>query len=131
VTELERIRGVLDRRGDVRLAYVFGSVAHGRARPRSDVDVAVLFMGDAKPGVMDVLTEDLEDAAGRRVDLIDLGTAPPLLAHQVVSTGTCIVCRHPGERAAFETRTVVRYLDTAHLRRIQHRYLASRVQGRS
>jgi hypothetical protein len=53
-----------------------------------------------------------------------------LLAHQVVSTGTCIVCRHPSERAAFETRTVIRYLDTAHLRKIQHRYLAKRVQAR-
>lgn len=130
MTALEDIRGVLDRRGDVRLAYVFGSVARQRARPRSDVDVAILFVGESKPSVMDELTEELEDAAGRRVDLIDLATASPLLAHQVVSTGTCIVCRHPRERSAFETRTVLRYLDTAHLRRLQHRYLAKRVQDR-
>jgi predicted nucleotidyltransferase len=130
VTGTEGIRGVLARRDDVRLAYVFGSVARGRARPRSDVDVAVLFEGESAPRVLDHLTEDLEDAAGRRVDLIDLATAPPLLAHQVVSTGTCIVCRHPRERAAFETRTVLRYLDTAHLRKIQHRYLAKRVPAR-
>jgi predicted nucleotidyltransferase len=130
VTALEEIRGLLDGREDVRLAYVFGSVARGRARPRSDVDVAILFVRESKPSVMDELTEELEDAAGRRVDLIDLATASPLLAHQVVSTGTCIVCRLPRERSAFETRTVLRYLDTAHLRRLQHRYLAKRVQDR-
>ena len=130
VAGIEGIRGVLDRRVDVRLAYVFGSVARGRAGPRSDVDVAVLFDGESAPKVLDQLTEDLEDAAGRRVDLIDLAAAPPLLAHQVVSTGTCIVCRSPRERAAFETRTVLRYLDTAHLRKIQHGYLAKRAQAR-
>lgn len=129
MTGIDGIRGVLDRRADVRLAYVFGSVARGRARPRSDVDVAVLCAGASAPRVLDQLTEELEDAAGRRVDLIDLATAPPLLAHQVVSTGTCIVCRHPSERAAFETRTVLRYLDTAHLRKIQHGYLAKRAQA--
>ena len=129
MTPLENVRHVLDGRDDVRLAYVFGSVARGRARPRSDVDVAVLFEADPEPRVMDDLAEELEDAAGRRIDLVDLATAPPLLAHQVVSTGTCIVCRHPKDRAAFETRTVIRYLDTAHLRKLQHRYLAKRVQA--
>lgn len=126
MSEIEGIREVLERRDDVRLAYVFGSVARGRAGRRSDVDVAVLFDGEPAPRTLDDLTEDLEDAAGRPVDLVDLAEAPPLLAHQIVSTGRCIVCRHPSERAAFETRTVLRYLDTAHLRKIQHSYLGKR-----
>jgi predicted nucleotidyltransferase len=123
---MDAIRRLLETRDDVRLAYVFGSVAGGRARSTSDVDVAVLFSGAPAPAALDRLTEDLEDAAGRRVDLVDLGKAPPLLAHQVVSKGSCVVCRQPAERAAFETRTVLRYLDTAHLRKIQHEYLRKR-----
>lgn len=117
---------MLETRDDVRLAYVFGSVARGRARPASDVDVAVLFAGEPAPATLDRLAEDLEEAVGRRVDLVDLAKAPPLLAHQVVSKGSCVVCRQPSERAAFETRTVLRYLDTAHLRKIQHEYLRKR-----
>jgi predicted nucleotidyltransferase len=96
VHETEAIRRVLEARDDVRLAYVFGSVAGGRERPSSDV--AVLFAGEPAPAVLDRLTEDLENAAGRAVDLVDLAKAPPLLAHQVVSKGSCIVCRraaHP------------------------------------
>jgi predicted nucleotidyltransferase len=122
----EAILRLLQARDDVRLAYVFGSIAGGRARPTSDLDVAVLFVGEPAPATLDRLTEDLEDAAGRPVDLVDLAKASPLLAHQVVAKGSCIVCRTPSERAAFETRTVLRYLDTAHLRKIQHEYLRKR-----
>src|SRR5262245_5453800 len=117
------------RRRDVRCAYVFGSVARGRARPRSDVDVAVLFEGASTARALDHLTEDLEDAAGRAVDLVDLATASPLLAHQIVKTGSCLVCRDRAERSAFETRTILRYLDTAHLRKIQHGYLRERAHA--
>lgn len=124
--EAEGIRRLLEARDDVRLAYVFGSVAGGRARLTSDVDVAVLFASEPAPATLDRLTEDLEDAAGRRVDLVDLAKAPPLLVHQVVSKGACVVCRGPSERAAFETRAILRYLDTAHLRKIQHEYLRKR-----
>ena len=129
MNELEPICQLLDARRDVRLAYVFGSVAGGRARSTSDVDVAVLFDGATSPATLDRLTEDLEEAAGRPVDLVDLAQAPPLLAHQVVSTGSCLICRRPEERAAFETRTIMRHLDTAHLRKIQHTYLHERTRA--
>jgi predicted nucleotidyltransferase len=114
----------------VRLCYLFGSVAGRRARRTSDVDVAVMFAGQPAPAVLDRLTEDLEDATGRSVDLVDLATASPLLAHQVVSTGSCVLCRDRAERSAFETRAILRYLDTAHLRNIQHRYLRERARAR-
>jgi hypothetical protein len=60
------------------------------------------------------------------VDLVVLNDAPPLLAHEVVSTGTSLVCRDDDERARFVARTVSRYLDTAHLRSVQHAYLRER-----
>jgi uncharacterized protein len=129
VSEIEPLRKVLDSRDDVRLCYVFGSVATRRARRTSDVDVAVLFAGAPTPATLDRLTEDLEDAAGRAVDLVDLATASPLLAHQIVKTGSCLVCRDRAERSAFETRTILRYLDTAHLRKIQHGYLRERARA--
>ena len=73
---------------------------------------------------------DLEVAAGRGVDLVVLNDAPPLLAHEVVATGTCLVCRDEDERARFVARTVFRYVDTAHLRRIQRTYLRERTEAR-
>ncbi len=116
-------------RDDVRLAYVFGSTAQDQARPDSDLDVAVLFHGDPAPTDLDRLAFELAQAAGRPVDLIVLGRASPLLSHEVVSRGRLVVCRSDEERADFEARTMVRYLDTAHLRRIQHAYLRERAEA--
>ena len=114
---------------DVRVAYVFGSVARGQHRASSDVDVAVLFAPVPQPSELDDLSTELERAVSRRVDLVVLDTAPPLLAHQVISTGRPVVARHDDERADFETRTLRRYMDTAHLRSVQHRYLRERAEA--
>jgi predicted nucleotidyltransferase len=127
---VEALTALLDRRDDVRLAYVFGSVAAGHARRGSDLDVAVLFALPPAPAALDVLAEELEAVAGRRIDLVNLATAPPLLTHEIIRSGRCIVCRDGGERGEFEARQTLRYLDTAHLRRIQDEYLRERVEAR-
>jgi predicted nucleotidyltransferase len=127
---LEAVTALLDRRPDVRLAYVFGSVAAGRSQRGSDLDVAVLFASAPSPATLDLLAEELEGASAHPIDLVNLATAPPLLAHEVVRSGRCIVCRDAGERGEFEARATLRYLDTAHLRRIQDEYLRERVEAR-
>jgi predicted nucleotidyltransferase len=114
----------------VSLAYLFGSVVRGEARRRSDVDVAVRFAPMPGPGRIAEMAVALERAAGRSVDLIALNRASPLLIHEVVSTGRLLVCRDDRERAAFEAWAAIRYLDTGHLRRIQHRYLRERADTR-
>jgi predicted nucleotidyltransferase len=130
VSEVDALAAALSARAEVRLAYVFRSAVTGRRRAASDADVAVLFAGAPGARALDGLTEDLEAAAGRRIDLVDLATAPPLLAHEIVKTGRCIVCRDATERGEFEARTVLRFLDTAHLRRIQDGYLRERAEAR-
>ncbi|MGH7308427.1 MAG: type VII toxin-antitoxin system MntA family adenylyltransferase antitoxin [Candidatus Rokuibacteriota bacterium] len=129
VGALEGIRLVLEPRADVRLAYVFGSTARGEARPESDVDVAVLFDPEPGPRHLDSLTSDLQAAARRPVDLVVLNTAPPLLVHQILKTGRRVLTRAEDERVRFETRATARYLDTAHLRRVQHQYLRERADA--
>ena len=120
---------VLEGRGDVRLAYLFGSAARGEERTSRDLNVAVLFAGAPEPRNLDRLTTELQGAAHRRVDLVVLNSAPPLLAHEVTATGRLLICRDEDERVRFEARTIARYLDTAHLRRVQHAYLRERVEA--
>jgi predicted nucleotidyltransferase len=127
---LEALTTLLGRRPDVRLAYVFGSVPAGQAQRGSDLDVAVLFSSSPSPATLDLLAEELEAVSGRPIDLVDLATAPPLLGHEIIRSGRCIVCRDAGERGEFEARVTLRYLDTAHLRRIQDEYLHERVEAR-
>jgi predicted nucleotidyltransferase len=129
VEPLDVIRQVLDARADVRLAYVFGSTVRGQTRASSDVDVAVLFEPEPGPRELDSLTAALQTAARRVIDLVVLNTAPPLLTHWIIKTGRRVVCRAECERVRFETRAVARYLDTAHLRRVQHRYLRERADA--
>jgi predicted nucleotidyltransferase len=126
---VDSIRRALEARTDVRLVYVFGSTARGEARASSDIDVAVLFETLPEVGDLDQLAADLQTTAGRRVDLVVLNTAPPLLASEIVKTGRRLTCRSEADRVRFETHAAARYLDTAHMRRIQHRYLRERVEA--
>lgn len=126
---IDAVRRALESRADVRLAYLFGSAARGEARASSDLDVAVLFDHVPGPRALDQLATDLEGAAKRRVDFVVLNTAPPLLTHEVIRAGRLLVCRDDDERARFVTHAVLRYLDTAHLRRVQHDYLRERAQA--
>ena len=126
----EELLDVVEEFDEVRLAYLFGSVAAGSARPSSDLDVAVLLTPGAGQAVLDRLIDALERASGRTVDLVELSLAPPLLAHEVVRQGKLILSRDEAERVEFATRAVARYLDTAHLRKVQHQYLRERVEAR-
>jgi len=119
VEAIEAIESVLASRSDVRLAYLFGSAARGRARASSDLDIGILFDDLPEPHELDRLTSDLEGAGGHCVDLVVLNTASPLLAHEVLRTGRLLVCRDEDDRARFELRAIARYLDTAPLRALQ------------
>ena len=57
------------------------------------------------------------------MDLVDLGLAPPLLLREVVKGGRLLWAADEDERLDFETRALARYMDTAHLRRVQAEYL--------
>ena len=119
----ERLRAAVATRSGVRLVYLFGSAARGRLRPGSDVDVAVRFSHRQSIEDLCELAEDLERAARHRVDLVDLDDAPPLLLREVVKEGRLVWAADDDERVTFELRALARYMDTAHLRRVQRDYL--------
>ncbi len=128
----EAVAGVLASRPEVLAGYVFGSVSSGRARPTSDVDVAVL----VNPAVMRRnpskyrlnLMADLGAALHAfDVDLVLLNSAPPALAQNVVSGGAVVSERCRAERIRFQVHTLNRFLDTQpmrdlHIDRLKRRY---------
>jgi predicted nucleotidyltransferase len=129
---------VLDARPEVLAGYVFGSVAAGRARSNSDVDVAVLLSPAAmkrEPSRLRLrLLSDLGSALrSNHVDLVVLNTAPPALAQNVVAGGVVVSERSRSARVAFHVRTLNRFVDTQplrdlHLERLKRRY-ASAARG--
>ena len=123
---LEVVRQLLEPIPEIRLAYVFGSMARGEARLQSDLDLAWLTEPPLTLGQESLVVDRLERATGREVQVIDLWRAPPLLLAEIVREGVPVVCRDETEQALFEGRAIARYLDTDHLRRVQHVYLRER-----
>ena len=96
---IERIRGALAQRPEVRLALLFGSRARGVERERSDVDLAVAAAPLDRLGIM----RDLSMATGLSVDVVDLDRAGYFLLTALLRDGIVV---HEGRRhAAAEWRT--------------------------
>jgi len=106
-----RVKEVLEKDENTVFAYIFGSYVAGKHGKRSDIDIAVYTRRPMKWKELVRLTLKLEDSLGTRVDVIDLRTAPPLLAYEVVSKGVVVVERDREERISFENRVLKEYLD--------------------
>ncbi|MGQ9498664.1 MAG: type VII toxin-antitoxin system MntA family adenylyltransferase antitoxin [Desulfotomaculales bacterium] len=113
---VEAVSRYLAGQPDVTAAYVFGSVARGRHRPDSDLDVAVLFA----PGTGDKLARfdrrleleiALEKIVRRPVQVVDLAAAPLFLQHQVRKYGRLVVDKDRARRISFEVGSRRRYFD--------------------
>ncbi len=126
--EISAVERALRDLAHVRLAYVLGSVARGTAGPSSDIDVAVLLDHGSDGEHLDAVREAIERVCRREVDLIDLRSAPPLLRREVLREGVLVVSRDERERGRFEMQALAEYLDTQHLRDIQHHYLRERAR---
>jgi predicted nucleotidyltransferase len=100
-------------------AYLFGSAARGELRPRSDVDVAVLFV-ERPPATLDspvfALASRLEGVLRLPVEVVALNTAPPDLVHRVLRDGKLLLERDRSARIRFEVRARNEYFDMARVR---------------
>jgi predicted nucleotidyltransferase len=84
-------------------ATVFGSVAQGRARRDSDIDVAVSFGRPMSSDLRTAMIGIIAEASGRSVDLIDLETAEGLVLARALA-GTEIVCDSVATRRRMSDR---------------------------
>ena len=111
---IARLRTVFDGVAGIRLAVLFGSEASGRARPDSDVDIAVLGAAqefdDSAEGR---LTQSLSLATRRNVDLIRLERASTMLKWQIANKGVPLIERTVGEFARFQAGAASEYLEFA------------------
>ena len=132
---IETLKERLGARPEILDAYLFGSAAHGRAQPHSDVDVAVYIDPDRARGspfgYAAELTADLSAALRRDgVDVLLLNQAPPLLYHRVLSDGLRVVARDLAATTTREGRALSRYCDyVPHLRKIDVAHTARIERG--
>ena len=79
----EKIKLMLSNEPGLRLAILFGSMAHGRAHADSDIDLALLFDENIEAEKMMRLIEMLSVEFGRPVDIIDVRAAGILIMAEV------------------------------------------------
>lgn len=106
-----RILQVLGQHGGIRLAILFGSLAKARAMPQSDLDLAVLMGAPLSGEIRMNLIDELSQAIGRPVDLVDLRVAGEPLLGQILKHGVrllgsdsdyaALIRRHLFEEADF------------------------------
>jgi predicted nucleotidyltransferase len=112
--ELRKALVEVVRRGvpDIDAIYLFGSVARGRTRPGSDVDVALLLPPGQKlsPDEFLATMAELEGLTHMAVDLSVLNTQTQLVhAKEVVTTGVCLFARSQERIRVFEMQVLSQY----------------------
>ncbi|MGE0863696.1 MAG: nucleotidyltransferase family protein [Vicinamibacterales bacterium] len=113
VDALERVRAAV---ATIRAAlpgvqaiYCFGSTAAATDAPGSDLDLAVLASQPLDPVVRFDLQEQLAAVVRRPVDLVDLRSASPVMATQVLGAGELLDDADPEARGLFEDRALGSY----------------------
>ncbi len=73
------------RRHDVARAGIFGSYARSEQKKSSDIDLLVEVPKDVNLLGFVGIKHELEDATGRRVDLVEYGCIKPLLRESILA----------------------------------------------
>ena len=95
--------------------YLFGSVATGKMRQSSDIDIAVMSMCDIDGLKRVEMETELSNLLHRDVDLVIFHQAGVLLQHQILKYGRLLYEKDTSERVRQETFSRREYLDTRFL----------------
>lgn len=123
--EIEQLRSLLEAQKNLavaglEVALLFGSMARGRARPDSDVDLAVF--GHVDPLE---LSGALSALLCREVDVVRIEGAPVPLLDSIVRDGKVVFERVPGAAATLRSRLLASLeVDRAWYARMQRAFLA-------
>lgn len=119
----------------VAFAYLFGSHATGRARPDSDIDVAVV-LSDSGADPLEAslrLPSKLERASGlTRIEVVVLDGAPLPVKGRAVTEGRLIFSADEPARVRFEGATQREFFDfEIHAAAMRRDYLRNVAEGRA
>ncbi len=131
--DTEGLRKHLQSHKEILFAYLFGSRATGKARPNSDVDIAVYLSEkilakkklDWQLSMMAELRPILRTDA---IEIVVLNEAPLVLRYEIVSKGKILVKADPSRELDFRLRTWNEYVDTAPMRAMFRRVMKQKIE---
>jgi len=86
----EKITPILQQYG-ITKAAIFGSLAKGEAKTSSDVDILVEIKSDASLLDFVGIKLELEEALGRKVDLVEYDTIKPIIKEKILAEQVVIL----------------------------------------
>ncbi len=116
IEQYNRLADFFSKQEHVRLAYLFGSVAKGKAGKLSDIDIAVLLDESlSKKQRFDLQLELISDISEilktDKIDLVDINEAPLSLKFEIIKANYPLFVRDRMEKIDFEQMVMSRYLD--------------------
>lgn len=116
---LENLREIFSRYGEIQAVYLFGSMATGKARKDSDIDLAVVASGpEPRKRQLDILS-DLARAGFCKVDLVFLDTDDVVLKFEAVHANKLVYCAEGFDRGEYFSKVVRAYFDFLPLLEVQ------------
>jgi predicted nucleotidyltransferase len=126
IRKVEGLQSYWQESGDIRLVYLFGSLAE--RNNANDIDLAILFDGKSSYDRIALIKEDLYNLLNtQRIDLIDLNRAGPVLKFDIISKGKSLYLQDDEILNSFELRTIKEHMDTIYMRKVQRWYLKEKV----
>jgi predicted nucleotidyltransferase len=89
---IQQVRDVLAAQPGIAFAVLFGSASRAALRASSDIDLAVRFTEDTRSQGWELggIVAALEEALGRRVDLVDLATTGSAVLGMEIARGVLV-----------------------------------------
>jgi len=115
----------------IEVVYLFGSQATGRAHPKSDVDVGILYVKGHQVGLKELvrLAQEIEDRAGLKteVEVVSLNGKDARFLEEVIRGGKPVYVKDESKKVEFEAQNLIRYLDYQHYLREYDKFVKKRV----
>lgn len=114
--------------------YLFGSHVDGKARPDSDIDIAVLL----RPGIKRDTCRELafqftcdliRFLKHDRIDILVMNTSGPIIRQKVYKYGRMIFCRDRKKALRHKDISIAEYLDFLPFRRRSEEAMKRRIHG--
>lgn len=92
-------------------AFLVGSFGTPRFTKDSDLDLAVYFAESVDWDLKLILKEQLENLVSRDVDLVDLRTADPIFARQILENGRLLFSKNNHLLMEWKIKSLSLYID--------------------
>ena len=110
----EKIVNLAENKDYILAVYLFGSYARDKAKPGSDIDIAILLEKDKNQKSSELKIEIYEELIKNgldNIDLVILNQASALLTYEVVKENKLLYKKDKFQAASYQSLMIRKYLD--------------------